>query len=401
MIDTIISEKLPIKMWLPNTSIEESALTQAKNLANLPFAFHHIVILPDVHTGYGMPIGSVVATKNVIIPHAVGSDIGCGMKAAQTDIKRSPLNTSILEDIKSEILKRVPVGFHKHLKVTNKLEDWIPHPAAKKFAQYGMPPVMITAEYDNAVTSMGTLGSGNHFIELQVDEEDMIWVMIHTGSRHLGYAVDKHFNEVAITLNKRYFSKVETEKELAFLHIDTSHCVEYLKAMTYCIEYAKANRRKILSEVYIALDKVLNTSVVARKVIDVAHNYAVKEMHFGEEVWVHRKGAILAELGKWGIIPGCQGTNSYIVEGLGESKSFRSCSHGAGRKMSRKKAKAILDLEQERMMLDMKGVVHSMDKKEKLDEAMGAYKDIGTVLKNQEDLVKVLIELKSLLVIKG
>lgn len=393
------TEKKPIKLWLDD--IEEGALEQAKNLANLPFTFKHIAIMPDSHQGYGMPIGGVLATKDVIIPNAVGVDIGCGMCAVKTSLTH--IDTDTLKKIMGKIREAVPVGFNKH----NEKQDQSLMPK-RKVVNNILPNEelkIVDSEYNNALKSIGTLGGGNHFIEIQKGSDGHIWIMIHSGSRNLGKTVADYYNKQAIELNKKWHSSVEADKQLAFLPLNTDEGKAYIREMNYCIDFALANRSLMMDRVIESFKDVLlwkeEDEFIAEPMINIAHNYARMENHFGEDVIVHRKGATLATKDTIGIIPGSQGTKSYIVRGKGNPESFNSCSHGAGRKMSRKKAEAELDLEAEIKKLDDLGVLHAVRGKKDLDEASGAYKDIDEVMKKQKDLVDILVELTPLGVVKG
>jgi len=248
------------------------------------------------------------------------------------------------------------------------------------------------------LSSLGTLGGGNHFIEIQKGDDGHIWIMIHSGSRNLGFKVANYYNKLAIGLNEKWHTSVPREWELAFLLTDSDEGQAYIKEMQYCVEYALANRRLMMERVIQSVANNTNQTGFD-EMINIAHNYASLEHHYGKDVWVHRKGATLARKGTVGIIPGSQGTASYIVEGLGNKESFESCSHGAGRKMGRKQAQRELNLEEEQAKL--KGILHSVRGIKDLDEASGAYKDIKTVMENQKDLVKILVELKPLAVVKG
>jgi len=386
MKKVITTEKKPIKMWLDD--LEEGALEQAKNLANLPFAFRHIPIMPDSHQGYGMPIGSILATKGVVVPNAVGVDIGCGMCAQRTDI--TEISTEHLESVLDEARKTIPVGFNWH--EASQDESLMPL-GAKELA-------IVKNHYDKATKQIGTLGGGNHFIEIQKGDDGFIWVMIHSGSRSLGYNVAKHYNEVAERLNERWLSTVTKDMGLAFLPIQTKEAKGYINEMNYCIEFALANRKLMMARMMEALFSVVGEFNTG-EVINESHNLATWEHHYKQNVLVHRKGATRARKGDIGMIPGSQGTKSFIVEGLGNPESFMSCSHGAGRKMGRKMAQKNLDLKSEIETLNNIGVIHSMESVNDLDEAPGAYKDIDVVMENQKDLAKVLVELTPLAVLKG
>lgn len=387
MRKVITTQRLPIKLWLDD--IEPKALEQAENLANLPFAFHHVALMPDCHLGYGMPIGGVLATKDVVIPNAVGVDIGCGMLAVRTDLIDA--HKSDLKMIMGKIRGTVPVGF-QHQSAPQS-EERMPPPLGSEEAP------IVAHEYQRARKQLGTLGGGNHFIELQRGDGN-IWVMIHSGSRNLGKQVADHYNKRAVELNERWYSSVVKEQQLAFFPLDTKEAHLYLTEMQYCVDFAFANRQLMMERV---LDTIRDAfpDMQHEKPVNIAHNYAALEHHFGQNVLVHRKGATRARVDEVGIIPGSQGTKSYIVRGLGNKESFESCSHGAGRKMGRKAAKRDLDLKQQQRLLDDKGIIHSIRSKQDLDEAPGAYKSIRDVMKNQSDLVEISVKLSPLAVVKG
>ncbi len=396
----ITTEKIPIKIW--TDEIENGALEQAKNLANLPFAFKHIAIMPDTHQGFGMPIGGVLATKDVIVPNAVGVDIGCGMCAVKTSL--TSIDKETIKKIIGKIGKVIPVGFNKHKEEQDK--KLMPQRSMEQTVNMDKYTPIVEKEYSNALKSLGTLGGGNHFIEIQEGDDGHIWIMIHSGSRNLGKQVADYYNKVAIELNKKWFS--ETQKGLNFLPINSEEGQSYIREMNYCVEFALANRELMMDRVKDILYKTDMTrigiprlSIVFEPMINIAHNYAQLENHFGENVWVHRKGATLATKDTIGIIPGSQGTKSYIVKGKGNPESFMSCSHGAGRKMGRNEAIKNLNLEEEVKRLDDMGVIHAIRGQKDLDEAPGSYKDIDVVMENQKDLVEILVELTPLAVIKG
>jgi tRNA-splicing ligase RtcB len=391
MKKVISTEKKPIKLWLDD--IEDGALAQVRNLANLPFVFKHIAIMPDSHLGYGMPIGAVMATQGVIIPNAVGVDIGCGMCAVKTSL--TDLSQDALKKILGGIRSKIPAGFSKH----NQRQDESLMPSLDHLIYLGGS--VVADNYDRAMQQLGTLGGGNHFIEIQKGDDGYIWLMIHSGSRNLGHTVAKGYNKAATVLHRKWHTSVPEKWQLAFLPLDSDEGQAYLKEMQYCVEYAFANRKLMMDRTLNCVREVVGNEVSAYRIINVAHNYAAMENHFDENVMVHRKGATSARNGQFGIIPGSQGTSSYIVEGKGNPESFGSCSHGAGRLMSRTAAKNTLNLESEKKRLDDHGVIHGMRNVKDLDEAPGAYKDIKTVMRNQEDLVSIEVELKPLAVVKG
>lgn len=378
VIDT---EKIPIKMWL--NDIEETALQQAKNLANLPFAYKWISIMPDSHSGYGMPIGGVMATNGVIVPNAVGKDQGCGMRAMKTSLEN--VIESDLKKAMGQIRESIPVGFN-HNKDD---QEWIGFSTVPDIS-------ILKAELPSARKQLGTLGSGNHFIEIQKGSDGHIWIMIHSGSRNIGNKVADKYHKLAQLFCNRWFSQIP-DKDLAFFPIEEDEGKEYFEAMKYCLDFAKANRQLMMEKITDIFSNIFGCSFLDE--IDIHHNYAVFEHHYGKDVLVHRKGATKASLGLIGIIPGSMGTSSYIVEGLGNPESFESCSHGAGRKMGRKEAERTLNLEEEQNK--MTGIIHGLRDVSNLDEAPGAYKDIDEVMENQQDLVKIKVSLKPLASIKG
>jgi len=387
MNKVIATENKPIKMWVDG--LDGNTLIQAKNLANLPFLFKHVALMPDAHMGYGMPIGGVIATRDVVIPNAVGVDIGCGMCAIKTSLIEC--DTRNLKKIRSLIQQVIPVGPKLHNK--KQKIDYIPDVTLFD------DRYVVHREFENAQMQVGTLGGGNHFIEIQQDTEGYIWIMIHSGSRNLGFKVANYYNKLAVELNAKWFSSVPKKWELAFLPINEVGTT-YLKEMQYCVDFALANRELMMERVRNCFLDVI-PDVKFGELINIAHNYASIENHFNTNVIVHRKGATRAYKGQLGIIPGSQGTNSYIVKGKGNTQSFKSCSHGAGRLMGRKQAKKELNLEYECGLLNKKGILHSISSADKLDEAPGAYKDIIKVMILQEDLVDIVTTLTPLAVIKS
>lgn len=393
-MEVISSEKRHIKFWLPLSSVEQGAVDQAKNLANLPFTFHHVAIMPDTHQGYGMPIGGVLATEGVVIPNAVGVDIGCGMCVCKTGTK-VPEFAPILKEFMGKVRELVPVGFNHHSDPC--LIEEMP-----KLDRMDPKLEIVKSQFQKARFSLGTLGGGNHFIEIQRDSEDNIYFMLHSGSRNFGKQIADYYNEDAKHLNKSWHSIVPKEWDLAFLPLDSNEGQAYIAEMNFALEFAKLNRQKMMNQLMKVYSQMLNGGdPVLFGYEDVHHNYATMENHYGKNVMVHRKGATSAKLGEVGIIPGSQGTSSYIVEGLGNAESFMSCSHGAGRKMSRTKAQNELSLDDEIKRMNDKGVVHGIRTKKDLDESAGAYKDIEEVMSNQTDLVKIITKLEPMGVIKG
>ncbi|MFW2368229.1 MAG: RtcB family protein [Desulforhopalus sp.] len=392
----ISDEKKVIKMWLDD--IDPEALAQARNLANLPFTFRHIAIMPDAHSGYGMPIGGVLAARGAVIPNAVGVDIGCGMcavKTSITEIDRQSLKSILGSDGNNRgIRARVPLGFkhQKHAQDERLMPDLAPLDKVEESR--------VIQLYQGALKQLGTLGGGNHFIEIQQGDDGHLWIMIHSGSRNIGLKVAQHYNRKAIELNELYHTAIPRKWDLAFLPAHSVEGRNYLVEMQYCVDFALANRRLMIERTKEAILDVMG-SVSFEPPINIAHNYAAKENHFGEDVIVHRKGATRARTGEPGIIPGSQGSKSFIVTGKGNPESFTSCSHGAGRILGRKQAQRRLDLAYEKKHLDDLGVIHGLRYEKDLDEAAGAYKDINRVMANQEDLVEVAVTLRPLAVIKG
>lgn len=390
----ITTEKIPIKMWL--TDIEDGAMKQAMNLANLPFAFDHIAVMPDAHSGFGMPIGTVLATNDVIIPNAVGVDIGCGMHSIKTDL--TDIKKEDLVKILTDIRENIPVGF-KHREKECDLSRMPGGQRLYALDEGNSWTPTINHQFRDAQKQMGTLGGGNHFIEIQKGDDGFIYAMIHSGSRNLGKQVADVYNKKAKELNSKWHTAVPKDWDLASLPADSEEGSTYINEMDFCVDFAKANRQMMMDDIKESFSKHVGAKVTWE--YDIPHNYAKLEKHFGKNVWVHRKGATSAQAGEIGLIPGSQGTSSYIVEGLGNMFSFNSCSHGAGRKMGRNVAKRTLNFADEKAKLDKQGILHSIRNVDDLDEAPGSYKDINEVMNNQKDLVKITRKLTPLAVVKG
>lgn len=287
----------------------------------------------------------------------------------------------------------VPLGYKRHSNSQEKI--WMPPLESEE-----KTPV-VAREYQSATYQVGTLGGGNHFIEIQKGSDGLIWIMVHSGSRNIGKQVADHYNRLATELNEKWKSPVPRSVQLAYLPLDSPQGQQYINEMQYCVDFAFANRRLMMKNIQDVFESNLGSKFRAAPMINIAHNYASSEQHFGRQVMVHRKGATKADKDTVGIIPGSQGTNSYIVKGKGNKESFESCSHGAGRVMGRKQAIRTLDLKQEIKRLEDKGVIHAIRSQGDLEEASSAYKDIAVVMKNQDDLVDILVELEPLAVIKG
>ncbi len=406
-ISKILSEgRVPVKIWTDD--VEEEAQQQLQNIAKLPFIYKHVAAMPDVHFGLGATVGSVIATKGAIIPAAVGVDIGCGMAAVKL-----PFSVDRLGDIaklRHSIERSVPVGHHSHKELDGRRgEAWLALGDSHGIEKLKGPPGEQTKLYRTAMHQLGTLGGGNHFIEICRDKQDGAWIMLHSGSRGIGNTLAKRHIEKAKDTMKRYFLDGEKgfnvlpDPDLAFFVQGTEQFKDYLADLLWCQNYAKANRvemlhlvmREVWRQVF-GPEAVYDLSTLF--VVNCHHNYTSQESHFGHNVWLTRKGAVSARDGEFGIIPGSMGAKSFIVKGKGNVESFCSCSHGAGRRMSRTKAKqafTIADLEAQTA-----GVECRKDA-DVLDEIPGAYKDIDKVMADQSDLVDVVFELKQVMCIKG
>lgn len=399
----------PIKIWLENREdIEEGCLEQAIHLANLPFIHKWVALMPDTHTGKGMPIGGVIATEDVIIPNAVGVDIGCGMIFTPTNIRLSEVkdimtgNGFLIQAIIGDILRNIPVGVNRHK--TKQASDVLDK-AVKEMHLYEKNQELIPL-IENGYYQVGTLGGGNHFIELQVDEEGYLGIMIHSGSRYLGKSICDYFHNIARELNNQWHSEVPDEYRLAFLPVNTKEGRQYINWMKLALDYAYENRQKMMERsmeiVSKYVEKYAGISVEYGETINCHHNYAAQENHFGKNVWVHRKGATRVREGEIAVIPGAMGSYSYVVEGLGNRDSFCSSSHGAGRNYSRSGAMKAFSVEQVMVDLKEQGVILGKQKKNDVaEECRFAYKDIDMVMENQKDLVKPVKKLKTVGVVKG
>ncbi len=381
MIKVIQEGGLPIKIWAEE--VEDGALQQAINLSKLPFAFKHIALMPDVHQGYGMPIGGILATlEEMIIPNAVGVDIGCGVTALKTD--QTALTKTTVEAALQRAKTVIPVGF-KHNK---KPQSW---DGFNEVPDIGI----IRQELSSARHQLSSLGGGNHFCSIEKGEDQHIWLMVHSGSRNIGYKVASHFNNLAKKMNQKH-KLVPKEYDLAPLSLETPEGHDYFEAMNFCLSFARANREMMIEKFFNLFAEFTGAQELWR--IDCHHNYASRERHFGRDLIIHRKGAIRAAKGAWGIIPGTMGTPSYVVEGLGSPESFSSCSHGAGRVMSRKQANRVISREAANQA--MQGIVFDGWKGD-LSEAPMAYKDIEEVIAIQKDLVQPQVKLSPAGVMKG
>lgn len=388
--------KVPVKVFTED--IDQGSITQLGNLAQLPFIHSHIAAMPDVHYGIGATVGSVIPSKGAIIPAAVGVDIGCGMNALRLSLKASDLPDN-LHAVRSAIEKRVPVGFEEHDSATvqgatlNNIGKHLDAITAKH-------PGLIKMQRNFERTwgkQLGSLGGGNHFIEVCIDESDAVWVMLHSGSRGIGNVIGRYFIEKAKKDMGKALGNLP-DQNLAYFTEGTQYFDDYVQAVSWAQDYATLNRREMMRLVLDALQKQLKPFTTTREAINCHHNYVQKETHFGEEVYLTRKGAISAREGELGIIPGSMGAKSYIVRGLGNQQSFCSCSHGAGRQMSRTEAKRRFN---SRDLAEQTRGIECRKDRGVVDEIPGAYKDIDAVMHNQTDLVEVVHTLKQVVCIKG
>ncbi len=408
-MDFVISdEKIPIKVWGEKPEVEYALITegsvpikaphllhegvfeQARNLANIPCATKWVCLMPDYHLGYGMPIGGVLVTKNAVVPNAVGVDIGCGMIAVQTDLEAASLDSGLLQMWRTEVHRAVPVGKNRHdepVPLSEELDFNILHPEGTK--------TIVRSNDATATSSLGTLGGGNHFIELQEDEDGLVWIMLHSGSRQMGLKVCNHYSKVAQKYMEAFGVKVG--KDLAFLPREVPEHNQYIAEMQWCMKYAEESRKKMMGKSIIALTMIApDNGFRLLDTVDTHHNFAAMEHHYGENVMVHRKGAVKAT----GLvtIPGSMGTASYIARGLEPEESFNTCAHGAGRVMSRKQANKTITREEAEAQMDT--VVYGIRDGE-FDEMPAAYKDIDKVMSHMQELVEPVHRLLPLAVVKG
>ena len=378
-----------INSWCED--IEPGAMAQVVNLSNHPVV-KMIAVMPDCHQGYGMPIGGVIACDNAVIPNAVGVDIGCGMAALKTSVDAKSVTTEQVERIIHSVSRDVPVGFRHR----NKPVSW-------KLIEDLEPPEdgVVTDELVSGAKQLGTLGGGNHFIELQAGDDGFIWLMLHSGSRNVGFKIANHYHKLAVELCETWHSDIP-HKELAFLPVDSAHGQRYVKAMEFAQRFAMLNRQLMMEHFMNAVEHELHADFAMT--INIHHNFAAIENHLGHNYWIHRKGATRAAEGQLGIIPGSMGTSSYIVRGKGNRDSMMSCSHGAGRRMGRGEFNRQTTLEEANASIA--GVVFKGWGKQRrggldFSEAPGAYKDIDEVIAAQSDLIEVVTKLRPLGVLKG
>ena len=386
----------PIKAWTRGVPISAKAIEQLRNTASLPFIFRHVAAMPDVHWGTGATIGSVIATEGAVIPAAVGVDIGCGMMATPLTLNASDLPDS-LKALREAIENAVPLGKKVHQHVAKEVHaEW-----ERRFdAEYRWileRHGAIEPRRTHPAQMLASLGGGNHFIELCLDERDTVWIMLHSGSRGIGNRIGTHFIGAAREEMRRYHIKL-ADKDLAYLPAGTSLHDDYLRAMRWAQSFAQSNRELLMALTLQAVAAHLPPFEIRPGVINCHHNYAEMEHHFNRNVLVTRKGALRARRGDWGIIPGSMGTCSFIVQGKGNPESFMSCSHGAGRLMSRSAAKQRFTSEEHRKAT---AAVECRKDKAVLDETPGAYKNLADVMAAQSDLVKPVHTLRQLVCVKG
>lgn len=393
---TLETGAVPVKIWTDD--VDEASLRQLGNIAQLPFVHAHVAAMPDVHVGIGATVGSVIATRYAIVPAAVGVDIGCGMCAARTTLNARDLDAAALKRVFDQISRDVPVGRGQHR------EDRAPAAAASRFGD-GLTRILgkhgaIAGRGQRAqdwINQLGTLGGGNHFIEVCTDEADQIWVMLHSGSRGIGNRIGTYFIERART-RALAMDRQLPDQDLAWFDEGSPDFDDYIEAVGWAQDYARENRAQMLQTVIAAMRRHLRPFQVTEAAVNCHHNYVERETHFDAEVWVTRKGAIRAGAGELGIIPGSMGAKSYIVRGRGNAESFHSCSHGAGRRMSRTEAGKRFGVDD--LKAQTEGVVCRKDAGV-VDEIPAAYKDIDAVMANQTDLVEVVHTLKQMVCIKG
>lgn len=401
--------RFPIKVWLEDESkLEANCLEQAYHLSNLPFIHKWVCLMPDTHAGKGMPIGGVIATKDVIIPNAVGVDIGCGMVFTATNIKVADIkdimtgNGSLIQAMVGAIMRAVPLGTERH---KTPQDSPVLDRAKEEMWKYE-PDEKLIPLIEDGYYQVGTLGGGNHFIELQEDEEGYLCIMIHSGSRHLGKEICDYFHNKARELNVRWYSAVPEEYRLAFLPVSTPEGQQYINWMNLALDYAFENREHMLTAtcniVKELIEKHTQYTVEFSDQINCHHNYAAIENHYGANVWVHRKGATRVRERELAVIPGAMGSYSYVVEGKGNPETFCTSSHGAGRCYSRSGAMQAFTTEQVMVDLKEQGVVLGKRKKNDVaEECRFAYKDIDEVMEQQKDMVTPIRKLKTVGVVKG
>ena len=387
---------VPVKIF--TNDIDSDSIEQLKKMAQLQFVYSHIAVMPDVHVGKGATVGSVIPTQHAIIPAAVGVDIGCGMNAVRLNIKASQLPDN-LAPLRHAIERKVPVGFELHKQIKAKASSIIPlEKRLQPIIQKHPGLVRMLRKFDATwQKQLGTLGGGNHFIELCLDENQDVWIMLHSGSRGLGNVIGTYFIELAKKEAQHRFGHVP-DKDLSYFAEGSASFNDYVEAVEWAQNYAFENRREMMRLILEAIRPLLPPFQMTKEAINCHHNYVSRENHFGEDLLITRKGAIRAGQDELGIIPGSMGARSYIVKGKANPESFCSCSHGAGRKMSRNKAKLLFS--QDDLIQQTQGIECRKDAGV-IDEIPSAYKDIDQVMANQSDLIEIVHTLKQILCIKG
>lgn len=394
--EVMTSQRVPVKIW--TDEVDERSKEQLRNIASLPFIHHHVAAMPDVHVGIGATIGSVIATHKAIIPAAVGVDIGCGMVACRLSIGANDIDEKSLRKVFDQISRDVPVGRAQHRDERVLIDAARPFEARLNTITTKHPQLLKAfGKFSKWVNQMGTLGGGNHFIEVCLDESDQVWIMLHSGSRGIGNAMADYFIQLAKKDMEQSMIHLP-DHNLAYFPEGAEHFDDYVEAVTWAQEYAFQNRQSMVELVLAALSRHLPTFEVTSEVVNCHHNYVAHEYHYGANVWVTRKGAIRAREGDLGIIPGSMGARSYIVRGKGNPESFTSSAHGAGRKMSRTAAEK--QFTEADMVKQTAGVICRKDKGV-IDEIPGAYKDIDQVMANQNDLTEIMHTLKQVVCVKG
>jgi tRNA-splicing ligase RtcB len=395
-MEVMSSHRVPVKIWTHD--VDEKSKVQLANIASLPFIHHHVAAMPDVHLGIGATIGSVIATHKAIIPAAVGVDLGCGMVAARLSISANELDEKALKKVFDQISRDVPVGRAQHADSRVLVDAAQPfEPRLKALTDRHPQLLKAFGKFSKWTNQMGTLGGGNHFIEVCLDETDQVWVMLHSGSRGIGNAIASYFIELARKDMERWMIQLP-DRDLAYFPEGSEHFADYVEAVHWAQEYAMQNRVSMLELVLAALQRHLPPFEVTTEAVNCHHNYVAQEHHFGENVWVTRKGAIRAREGDLGIVPGSMGARSFIVRGKGNADSFCSSAHGAGRRMSRTAAEK--QFTESDLVEQTAGVICRKDKGV-IDEIPGAYKDIDEVMANQSDLTEILHTLKQVVCVKG
>lgn len=387
--------RVPVYNWA--SDLDPDTRKQVMRLANMPYVHHHVALMPDAHLGIGATIGSVFGAVNAVVPSAVGVDIGCGVCAIRIDSPNAEelIKSEVLANTQQAVFRAIPLGFEGH----KTGQAWKSTKPLEGFAYESVYDVLTREIQNEAPAKLGSLGSGNHFIEFQRDEEGFLWIMIHSGSRNIGLKIANFYIKEAQRLTR----DPSIPRDLGFLPADSPEGQSYINDMNWALNYALENRMRMMRRILEIFNYAASRAAVPvlfdiNSLINIHHNYAIPERHFHRDLWVHRKGATLASRDTVGLVPGSMGTSSYVVRGLGNPDSFQSCSHGAGRALSRHAARAQITSEAMREALGGVRVLHKSDVR---DEAPQAYKSITEVMSNQSDLVEIIHELKPVGTIKG